>query len=97
MSEQDINNANIDVLYNILSNEFPQTLAVVCSQLSTDRAKDLLSRFDGETRVDVIDRISKLKKVPIENLTEVKRIIDMELARCNYQFIDGESLLEGLK
>lgn len=74
--------AEIDgrVIGRILSREYPQTCALVLSQLPHEQAADVLLALPEDLRVDVIMRIARMEKISEDMLAELNRALERELS-----------------
>ncbi len=62
-------------LYNLLSEEQPQTIALVLSYLSPDRAAELTALFPAPKRDAVIERLATLAPIPVEVVEKVIKVL----------------------
>jgi flagellar motor switch protein FliG len=74
--------ADIDarVIGRILSREYPQTCALVISQLPALQAAEIVLALPEELRSDVILRIARMEKISEDMLLELNRALERELA-----------------
>ncbi len=74
--------AEIDgrVIGRILSREYPQTCALVLSQLPYEQAAEVLLALPEDLRIDVIMRIARMEKISEEMLAELNRALERELS-----------------
>jgi flagellar motor switch protein FliG len=74
--------AEIDgrVIGRILSREYPQTCALVLSQLPYEQAAEVLLALPEDLRVDVIMRIARMEKISEDMLAELNRALERELS-----------------
>lgn len=73
-----LSNVQEDVLATYLRNEYPQTVAVVLSKLSTDHASRLLAIFPEELAMDVIQRMLTLDVVQKDILEKIESTLRIE-------------------
>ena len=73
-----LSNVQEDVLANYLKNEYPQTIAVVLSKISTDHASRVLAVFPDELALDVVQRMLGLDPVQKEILEKVEATLRTE-------------------
>lgn len=73
-----LSNVQEDVLASYLKNEYPQTVAVVMSKLTTDHASRLLSVFPEELAMDVVQRMLTLDPVQKEILEKIEATLRSE-------------------
>ncbi|MHC4942917.1 MAG: flagellar motor switch protein FliG [Planctomycetota bacterium] len=59
------------ILAKILKNEHPQTVALVLSQIESNRSARVIAEMDEDLRLDVLTRIARLKTPPMEILTQI--------------------------
>jgi len=74
--------ADIDarVIGRILSREYPQTCALVISQLPPLQAAEIILTLPEELRADVLMRIARMEKISEDMLVELNRAIERELS-----------------
>jgi flagellar motor switch protein FliG len=74
--------ADIDarVIGRILSREYPQTCALVISQLPSEQAAGVVLALPDELRTDVVMRIARMEKISEDMLAELNRALERELA-----------------
>ncbi|MCB1518378.1 MAG: flagellar motor switch protein FliG [Hyphomicrobiaceae bacterium] len=73
-----LSNVQEDVLAAYLRNEYPQTVAVVLSKLSTEHASRLLSVFPEELAMDVVQRMLTLDPVQKDILEKIEATLRAE-------------------
>ncbi len=73
-----LGNVNEDILANFLQKEYPQTVAVVLSKVSTDHAARVLSILPDGFALEVINRMLKMETVQKEILEEVEKTLRKE-------------------
>lgn len=73
-----LSNVQEDVLATYLRNEYPQTVAVVLSKLSTDHASRLLAVFPEELALDVVQRMLTLDPVQKEIMDKIETTLRTE-------------------
>jgi flagellar motor switch protein FliG len=73
-----LSNVQEDVLANYLKNEYPQTIAVVLSRLSTGHASRVLSVLPKELAMEVIQRMLSLDTVQKEILEKIESTLRIE-------------------
>jgi flagellar motor switch protein FliG len=66
-------------LVNLLRDEHPQTIALVASYLSPNRASELLSLLRPELRDQVIERLATLAPVPVEVVETVAEVLNRQV------------------
>ena len=67
------------LMAQILSNEHPQTLALVLGHLASGNAAELLQKLPSGVRGEVLMRLAKLESVPLDMLHEVDSILQDQL------------------
>ncbi len=73
-----LGNVNEDILANFLQKEYPQTVAVVLSKISTDHAARVLAILPDGFALEVISRMLKMETVQKEILEEVEKTLRKE-------------------
>ncbi|MBU1173838.1 MAG: flagellar motor switch protein FliG [Alphaproteobacteria bacterium] len=73
-----LSNVQEDILANYLKNEYPQTIAVVLSKISTDHASRVLSVLPEELAMDVVQRMLGLDPVQKEILEKIEMTLRTE-------------------
>lgn len=73
-----LGNVNEDILANFLQKEYPQTVAVVLSKVSTDHAARVLGILPDGFALEVINRMLKMETVQKEILEEVEKTLRKE-------------------
>jgi flagellar motor switch protein FliG len=73
-----LSNVNESVLAAYLKNEYPQTVAVILSKLSSDHAARVLSELPQELSTDVILRMLRMDTVQKEVIQEVEQTLRTE-------------------
>jgi flagellar motor switch protein FliG len=73
--------ADIDarVVGRILSREYPQTCALIISQLPALQAAEVLLALPEDLRSDVVMRIARMEKISEDMLVELNRALEREL------------------
>jgi len=66
-------------LTNLTRNEHPQTIALILSHLSPEKAGYVLSNLPEELRAEVVLRISNLERVPPDVVSEVAEMLETEV------------------
>jgi flagellar motor switch protein FliG len=74
--------AEIDprVIGRILSREYPQTCALVLSQLPALQAAEVLLALPEDLRSDVVMRIARMEKISEDMIAELNRALEREIA-----------------
>lgn len=74
--------AEIDprVIGRILSREYPQTCALVLSQLPALQAAEVLLALPEDLRIDVVMRIARMEKISEDMIAELNRALEREIA-----------------
>lgn len=73
-----LGNVNEDILANFLQKEYPQTVAVVLSKVSTDHAARVLALLPDGFALEVINRMLKMETVQKDILEEVEKTLRKE-------------------
>ena len=73
-----LGNVNEDILANFLQKEYPQTVAVVLSKVTTDHAARVLGMLPDGFALEVINRMLKMETVQKEILEEVEKTLRKE-------------------
>lgn len=84
-----LTNVNEDILANFLQKEYPQTVAVVMSKISTEHAAKVLSLLPDNFALEVIHRMLRMEAVQRDVLEDVEKTLRTEfmsnLARTQRQ------------
>lgn len=73
-----LSNVQEDILANYLKNEYPQTVAVVLSKISTDHASRVLAVLPDELSLDVMQRMLALDPVQKDILEKIEATLRTE-------------------
>lgn len=73
-----LGNVNEEILANFLQKEYPQTVAVVLSKVSTEHAARVLGIMPDGFALEVINRMLKMETVQKEILEEVEKTLRTE-------------------
>ena len=73
-----LGNVNEDILATFLQKEYPQTVAVVLSKVSSDHAARVLAMLPEGFALEVINRMLKMETVQKEILEEVEKTLRKE-------------------
>lgn len=73
-----LTNVNEDILANFLQKEYPQTVAVVMSKISTEHAGRVLALLPESFALEVIHRMLRMEAVQKEVLEDVERTLRTE-------------------
>ncbi len=79
-----------------LEKEHPQTIAVACAVLGSDIAARILPNFEMELQVEVVMRMGRLKRIPLELLEDIEELlgsIDLEAGTRHTMAADGNKLV----
>ncbi|HUZ10057.1 MAG TPA: flagellar motor switch protein FliG [Acidimicrobiales bacterium] len=63
-----------------LSEEHPQTIAVVLVHLPSDHAAEVLGQMDGDLRVDVAERIATMGRITPEVVLDIATVLERKFA-----------------
>jgi flagellar motor switch protein FliG len=66
-------------LFNLVKQEQPQTVALVLSYLSAERASQVLALLRPEVREEVVERLATLSPTPIEVVETVVTVLNQKL------------------
>ena len=83
-------------LLNIISNEHPQTIALVLCYLQPDKAGQILSALPDETQAEVAFRIASISNTSPLVIKEIERVLDSKLSsvvRSEMKTIGGVATL----
>ena len=84
-----LTNVNEEILANFLQKEYPQTVAVVMTKISTDHAARVLAMLPDNFALEVIHRMLRMEAVQREVLEDVEKTLRTEfmsnLARTSRQ------------
>ncbi|MCI5060234.1 MAG: flagellar motor switch protein FliG [Alphaproteobacteria bacterium] len=73
-----LTNVNEEILANFLQKEYPQTVAVVLSKISTDHAARVLSLLPDNFALEVIHRMLRMEAVQRDVLDDVEKTLRTE-------------------
>ncbi len=73
-----LGNVNEEVLANFLQKEYPQTVAVVLSKISTEHAARVLAMLPDNFAIEVIHRMLRMEAIQKEVLDDVERTLRVE-------------------
>lgn len=73
-----LGNVNEEILANFLQKEYPQTVAVVLSKISTEHASNVLALLPEGFAMEVIHRLLRMEAVQKEVLDDVERTLRSE-------------------
>lgn len=73
-----LGNVNEDVLANFLQKEYPQTVAVVLSKISTDHAARVLALLPDGFALEVIHRMLRMEAIQKDVLDDVEKTLRTE-------------------
>jgi flagellar motor switch protein FliG len=73
-----LGNVNEDVLANFLQKEYPQTVAVVLSKISTDHAARVLALLPDGFALEVIHRMLRMEAIQKDVLDDVEKTLRVE-------------------
>ncbi len=69
----------VDMIYEIVRNEHPQTLAVVLAHLEPDRGATLLERLPDDLQKEVARRLGEMEPVQDDILIDLDRVLKSEI------------------
>ncbi|PZP57132.1 MAG: flagellar motor switch protein FliG [Micavibrio aeruginosavorus] len=73
-----LGNVNEEVLANFLQKEYPQTVAVVLSKISSEHAARVLAALPDAFAIEVIHRMLRMEAIQKEVLDDVERTLRVE-------------------
>jgi flagellar motor switch protein FliG len=73
-----LGNVNEEILAAFLQKEYPQTVAVVLSKISTDHAARVMSLLPDSFAIEVIQRMLKMEAIQKEVLDDVEKTLRTE-------------------
>ena len=73
---QQITAADARQIYNLLKGEQPQTIALIVSYLTSEKASQVLFMMQAEAREQVIERLATLAPTPIEVIEKVVEVLN---------------------
>ena len=91
--------ADAHQLLNIISNEHPQTIALVLCYLQPDKAAQVLSALPEEVQSEVALRIATMSNSSPAVVKEIEKVLDMKLSsvvRSDMTVIGGVETLVGI-
>ncbi|MGM0424106.1 MAG: flagellar motor switch protein FliG [Thermodesulfobacteriota bacterium] len=68
-----------NLMAQLLSNEHPQTLALVIGHLSPGNAAEVVQKLPSAVRAEVLMRLARLESVPLDMLYEVDKVLQDQL------------------
>jgi flagellar motor switch protein FliG len=75
-----LQHADTDDLLKTISDEHPQTIALVLAYLPPDRASEVLAGLDHHKRIDVVKRIAGIEQTSSQVIEQVERSLRQRLA-----------------
>ena len=81
-------------ILNFISNEHPQTIALILSYLEPSTAAAILSKLPNEKQTQVVVRISTMDRTSTEYVREVERILDRKLSSMG---VDDFTVVGGIQ
>lgn len=67
-------------LFNLISNEHPQTIAVILCYLQKEKAGQILSELTTELQIDVAYRIASMSNTSPIMIKEIEKVLDYKLS-----------------
>jgi flagellar motor switch protein FliG len=77
----DLSYIPVEKLINIIQGEHPQTIALILSYLSYEKAAEVLKSFPEELKIDVALRLVQIGQVDVEIVNELDKVIKNELSK----------------
>ncbi|HEY4745441.1 MAG TPA: hypothetical protein VIH45_12325 [Desulfuromonadaceae bacterium] len=75
---------------HLLSQEHPQTIAVVLARLNSDQTSEIIEHLPRQLQADVVSRIASLSHIAPEVLQEVDAFIDSMLKPALGRFMRND-------
>lgn len=91
--------ADAHQLMNVISNEHPQTIALILCYLQPDKAAQLLSSLSEEVQSDVAFRIATMSNTSPMVIKEIEKVLDSKLSsvvRSEMTVLGGVDTLVGI-
>ena len=73
-----LSNVQEDVLANYLKNEYPQTIAVVLSKITSDHASKVLGLFPEQLALDVVHRMLRMESIQKDIIDKIEQTLRVE-------------------
>ena len=73
-----LSNVSIPVLTNYLKNEYPQTVAVILSRISTEHAAGVLAKLPDEMSMEVVRRMLAMEPVQRDIIGKIEDTLRSE-------------------
>ncbi len=73
-----LSNVQEDVLASFLKNEYPQTISVVLTKISTEHASKVLANLPGDLALDVVQRMLAIEPVQKEIVEKIETTLRTE-------------------
>jgi len=77
----DLSYIPVEKLINIIQGEHPQTIALILSYLSYEKAAEVLKSFPEELKIDVALRLVQIGQVDVDIVNELDKVIKSELSK----------------
>jgi flagellar motor switch protein FliG len=77
----DLSYIPVEKLINIIQGEHPQTIALILSYLTYEKAAEVLKSFPEELKIDVALRLVQIGQVDVEIVNELDKVIKNELSK----------------
>ena len=77
----DLSYIPVEKLINIIQGEHPQTIALILSYLSYEKAAEVLKTFPEDLKTDVALRLVQIGQVDVEIVNELDKVIKSELSK----------------
>lgn len=68
------------IVYSLIKNEKPQTIAIILGQLDAGQASSLLEMFPEEMQRSVVLRMSKIESVSTELIRDIEEALEKQMA-----------------
>ncbi len=76
---QQIADLEVRQIFNLIKHEQPQTIALILSYLSSEKASEILVMLGAEMREQVVERLATLAPTPIEVVERVVDVLNQKL------------------
>ena len=74
-----VSTTDAEFLHTLISQEHPQTMAMILSYLDSNLAAHILSKLDETLCIDVVERIATIDRIHPEVLKKVEKVIEEKI------------------
>ncbi len=74
-----VRTTDVELLHTLISQEHPQTMAMILSYFDSDLAAHILSKLDETLCIDVVERIATMDRIPPEVLKKVEKVVEEKI------------------